>query len=71
MGKSVYEGRLVMAKKEVVKGVTDFRVEIADNGFVLEYSGEDVNGDWANAKRVVANANDLGQAIMKIVNEMS
>ena len=60
-----------MAKKEVVKGVTDFRVEIADNGFVLEYSGEDVNGDWANAKRVVANASDLGQAIMKIVNEMS
>lgn len=71
MGKSVYEGRLVMAKKEVVKGVTDFRVEIADNGFVLEFSGEDANGDWANAKRIVGDPNALVQAIMKIVQEMT
>jgi hypothetical protein len=71
MGKSVYEGRLIMAKKEVVKGVTDFRVEIADNGFVLEFSGEDVNGDWANAKRIVGDPNALAQAIMKIVQEMT
>ena len=71
MGESIYEGKAIMAKKEVVKGVTDFRVEIADNGFVLEYSGEDVNGDWANAKRIVGDPNALAQAIMKIVNEMS
>ena len=60
-----------MAKKEVVKGVTDFRVEIADNGFVLEFSGEDINGDWANAKRIVGDPNALVQAIMKIVQELA
>lgn len=59
-----------MAKKEVVKGVTDFRVAIADNGFVLEFSGQDVDGDWANAKRIVGDPNALVQAIMKIVQEM-
>lgn len=60
-----------MAKKEVVSGVTDFRVEIADNGFVLEFSGQDVDGDWANAKRIVGDPNALVQAIMKIVQEMT
>ena len=59
-----------MAKKEVVKGVTDFNVEIADNGFVLSYSGEAANGDWASAKRVVTDSNSLTQAILKIVQEM-
>ena len=58
-------------KKEVVKGVTDFRVEIADNGFVIEFSGEDVNGDWANAKRIVGDPNALTQTIMKIVQDMT
>ena len=71
MGESIYEGRLIMAKKEVVSGVTDFRVEIADNGFVLEFSGQDVDGDWANAKRIVGDPNALVQAIMKIVQEMT
>ena len=60
-----------MAKKEVVKGVTDFRVDIADNGFVLEFGGQDVDGDWANAKRIVGDPNALAQAIMKIVQEMT
>lgn len=58
-------------KKEVVAGVTDFRVEIADNGFVIEFSGEDSNGDWANAKRIVGDPNALTQTIMKIVQEMT
>jgi len=60
-----------MAKKEVVKGVTDFNVEIADNGFVISYSGEDINGDWANAKRIVGDHNALTQAIIKIVQDMT
>ena len=60
-----------MAEKEVVSGVTDFRVEIADKVFVLEFSGHDVDGNWANAKLIVVDHIELTQAIMKIVNEMS
>ena len=71
MGESIYEGKAIMAEKEVVSGVTDFRVEIAGKVFVLEFSGHDVDGNWANAKRIVGDPNALVQAIMKIVQEMT
>lgn len=55
-----------MPNKEVTKEVTDFRVDIADNGFVIEFSGYDKDGDYASNKRVVMSVQELHQAIDKI-----
>ena len=60
-----------MARKEVVKGVTDFRVDIVDNGFVIEFSGEDAEGDWASAKRIISDMQELIRVITKINDEMT
>jgi predicted metal-dependent phosphotriesterase family hydrolase len=56
-----------MPNKEVTKEVTDFRVEIADNGFVVEFSGYDKDGDYASNKRVVMSPQELHAAIDKII----
>jgi hypothetical protein len=45
-----------MAKRNklaVISGVDSISVNFADNGYVVEYSGQDENDDWANAKLVV------------------
>lgn len=55
-----------MTKKEVVKGVSEFCVEFADNGYIITFSGEDQHGDWANSKRLVLDTNQLIQAINTI-----
>ena len=59
-----------MAKKEVVKGVSEFNVEMADNGFIVRYSGQDMDDDWAGAKRIVADMNGLMGVIQKLVQDM-
>lgn len=58
-------------KKEVVKGVDSFSVDIADNGYIVDYSGNDENGDWASSKRVVNSQNELLALIAKICQEMN
>lgn len=60
-----------MAEKEVVSGVTDFRVEIAGKVFVLEFSGHDVDGNWANAKLIVVDHIELTKQILRIVQELT
>ena len=60
-----------MPKKEVVKGVDSFNVEFADNGFIVSYNGEDDDGDWANAKRIVGDMQELVRVITKINDEMT
>lgn len=59
-----------MAKKEVVKDVSEFTVEMADNGFIVRYSGHDMDGCWADAKRIVADMNGLMGVIQKLVQDM-
>jgi hypothetical protein len=56
-----------MSKKPVIKEVSDFNVEIADNGFVLNYSGRDADDDWANVKVVLTSAEQLADEINKII----
>jgi hypothetical protein len=57
-----------MAKKlPVVKEVGDFNVEFADNGFVLNYSGQDENDDWSTSKLVLFDLDSLVTAIKDIV----
>jgi len=50
-----------MAKKknEVVAGVTDFTVSLADNGFIVEYSGQDEDDNWSNSKKLILSVDDL------------
>jgi hypothetical protein len=56
-----------MAKKEIIKDVSDFNVEIADNGYVLNYSGNNSEGDWKNTKIVVTTIDELISEIKRIV----
>lgn len=51
----------------VTKGVSDFNVEIFDNGFAVKYSGRDANDDWAEAKVVVNSVDELTDVIREIV----
>jgi hypothetical protein len=59
-----------MAKKEVVKDVSEFTVEMADNGFIVRYNGRDMDDDWADAKRIVPDMNGLIGVIQKLVQDM-
>jgi len=52
-----------MSKKDIVKEVNDFSVDIADNGFVLNYSGRNNDDDWVNTKLVFT---EVGQLVAKI-----
>jgi len=55
-----------MAKnKLIVKDVNDFNVDIADNGFVLNYSGQDGEDNWQSAKVVVNNQEQLFEELVK------
>lgn len=56
-----------MAKPKVVKKVSDFNVEILDNGFTLRYSGEDSDDNWADTKVIVADVDALCARIKEVV----
>lgn len=56
--------------KEVVKNVDSFSVEIADNGYIIQFSGDDENDNWVNNKRVVTNDEQLMSTIGTIVNTL-
>jgi hypothetical protein len=51
----------------VTKEVTSFEVEIANNGFVLAYSGRNKKNDWTNDKIVVPNTQSLVAEIERLV----
>jgi hypothetical protein len=50
-----------MAKKknEIVGGVTDFSVSLADNGFIVEYSGQDEDDNWSSSKKLILSVDEL------------
>lgn len=52
---------------KVTKGVSDFTVEFADNGFVLRYSGRDNEDNWADCKMIVPSLTELIKEIEKVV----
>ena len=51
----------------VTKEVSNFEVELANNGFVLTYSGHNDKGDWVNDKIVVPNIQSLVAEIERLV----
>jgi len=72
MGEGLYEGRyIIMGKKEVTTGVTSVEIEFADNGYVVNYRGEDSDGDWAEAKLICKDLAEVGQLMQKLKTEMS
>jgi hypothetical protein len=58
--------RFIVAKKQVVKSVTDFNVSLFDNGFTLTYSGNDSKNDWCDAKIIVSDVEELCKLIRGI-----
>lgn len=52
---------------KVKKDVSEFRVELANNGFVIEYSGRNANDDWAADKIVVPNIERLFDEVNRII----
>lgn len=54
-----------MAK--IVEGVSDFTVSIYDNGFTLQYSGNDAKGEWADAKIIVSDFDKLCDLMRGVV----
>lgn len=52
----------------VTKEVNRFEVEIANNGFVLVYSGRNDKDDWTDDKIVVPNTQSLAAEIERLVN---
>jgi hypothetical protein len=61
-------GVIQMAKKVVTKGVEDFSVAIAYNGFVIDYSGRTEDDDYEGMKIVVASTEELFAEIQKILD---
>ena len=56
-----------MAKNPVTKEISEFSVSIYDNGFTVNYSGRDDNDDWAEAKLIVPNSNELHKVIDQVL----
>lgn len=50
-----------MAKnyKDIVKGVDSVSVSILDNGYTLEFTGYNNQGDWVTSKIIVSTIDDL------------
>ena len=54
-----------MAKKNkaIVNGVDSFSVSILDNGFTLEYTGNNSDNDWVTNKIIVGDVDKLCELI--------
>lgn len=56
-----------MAKKEsnrtIVNGVDNFTVSILDNGFTVEYTGNNSDNEWVTSKVIVNDVDKLCELI--------
>jgi hypothetical protein len=55
-----------MIAKKLAKVNNSFTVSIFDNGFTLEISGKDNEGEWKNARFICATLEELLDAIKEI-----
>ncbi len=51
---------------EVTRNVEDMSIAFADNGFIIEYRGNDENEDWASAKVVVLSLEEALEVIRDV-----
>ena len=58
-----------MAKKNkaIVNGVDNFSVSILDNGYTLEYTGNNSDNDWVTNKVIVGDVDKLCELIRGVV----
>ena len=58
-----------MAKKNktIVNGVDSFSVSILDNGYTLEYTGNNSDNDWVTNKVIVGDVDKLCELIRGVV----
>lgn len=60
-----------MAKKElnrtIVNGVDNFSVNIMDNGYTVEYTGNNSDNDWITTKLIVSDIDKLCEQVRTIV----
>jgi len=45
--------------KKITQDVDYVQINFADNGFIVEYSGQNDDGDWRNAKVLVSNFDEM------------
>jgi hypothetical protein len=57
----------MMANKTITKNVEDMTIEIASNGFVIEYAGYDDEDKYVRTKLVFRELNQLQDHIAYIV----
>ena len=60
-----------MAKKEVVKDVTSVEIEFVDNGFIVSYHGYTADDEWAYAKTICRDLNEVGALVQKVKSEFA
>lgn len=51
---------------KLAKVSDSFTVNIYDNGYMLEISGRDIDGEWKNAKVLVQNLTQLNDLIAEV-----
>jgi len=56
---------------KVVKDVEDISVSFADNGFILEYRGNDDKGDWTTSRIVVLTLDEAVAVIRDVATNKS
>ena len=55
------------ANRTIVNGVDNFTVNILDNGFTVEYTGNNSENDWVTSKTIVSDVDKLCEIIRGIV----
>jgi len=48
-----------ISMKVITKDVSSFNVDFADNGYIINYSGQDDDDNWSNTKKVVLSLEEL------------
>jgi hypothetical protein len=52
--------------KDIIKGVDSVSINILDNGYTLEFTGYNVNGDWVTSKTIVGSVDELCNHIKEV-----
>lgn len=60
---------MAKVKQPVVTGVSDFSVTLADNGFVVDYSGSDIDDNWTSTKKLLLTVDELVAEIKDIITK--
>lgn len=54
-------------KNKITKNVEYVQINFADNGYIVEYSGESSDGDWHNVKSIISDFDELIEYLQVVV----